>query len=309
MCARTGDIGSFKLVSEGASASGIRRVEALTGPRPRPMSRPRRRPSLEAAALLRARPDELADRIRALIDERRALEDEVAELRRRIALGGGTGAARRRAGPETVKGIPFLAQALSGVSGKDLRALIDAHKARLGSGVILLVADTGERAAVAAGVTDDLTRGSRRSTSCGSRPRRWAARAAAAGPTWPRPAAPTPARRPRRSPRPVHSWRPEHAQSLHHRAHRRDRPRGIRPLHRRDPAALAAARRPVHRRGGRHEALEGTARARNVIIEFPDYASARAFYDSPGYRPILPHAFAGSERELVLVEGVEEEPR
>ena len=59
-------------------------------------------------------------------------------------------------------------------------------------------------------------------------------------------------------------------------------------------------------RAGRHEALEGTARSRNVVIEFPDYARARAFYDSPGYQAILPHAFKGSSRELVLVEGVEE---
>ena len=152
--ARTGDIGAFKLVSEGATSSGVRRIEALTGeaarwrtsppPRPRSPRRPR---------LLRARPEDLAERIRALLDERKAQAAEIAELRRRLALGGGAGAD----GPETVAGIPFLAQALSGVSGKDLRGLIDEHKARLGSGVILLVADTGDKAAVAAGVTDDLT--------------------------------------------------------------------------------------------------------------------------------------------------------
>jgi uncharacterized protein (DUF1330 family) len=60
-------------------------------------------------------------------------------------------------------------------------------------------------------------------------------------------------------------------------------------------------------RGGRHEALEGPARSRNVLIEFPDYESARAFYDSPGYQAALPHALRGSERELVVVEGVEED--
>ena len=69
-------------------------------------------------------------------------------------MAGGPAAAQ---GPETVAGVPFLAQTLTGVSGKDLRGLIDEHKARLGSGVVLLVADTGDRAAVAAGVTDDLT--------------------------------------------------------------------------------------------------------------------------------------------------------
>jgi alanyl-tRNA synthetase len=105
--------------------------------------------------LLRARPEELADRIRALLDERKAHASEIAELRRRLAMSGNGAAAP--AGPETVGGVPFLAQSLTGVSGKDLRGLIDEHKARLGSGVILLVADTGDRAAVAAGVTDDLT--------------------------------------------------------------------------------------------------------------------------------------------------------
>jgi uncharacterized protein (DUF1330 family) len=59
-------------------------------------------------------------------------------------------------------------------------------------------------------------------------------------------------------------------------------------------------------RGGRHEAKEGTARARNAIIEFPDYASALGFYDDPEYRAALPHALAGSEREIVIVEGVED---
>jgi uncharacterized protein (DUF1330 family) len=60
-------------------------------------------------------------------------------------------------------------------------------------------------------------------------------------------------------------------------------------------------------RGGRHEQLEGHGRSRHVLLEFPDFATARAFYRSEPYQAILPHAMAGSERELVLVEGVEEE--
>jgi len=59
-------------------------------------------------------------------------------------------------------------------------------------------------------------------------------------------------------------------------------------------------------RAGRQEAKEGSARSRNVVIEFPDFASALAFYDDPDYRAILPHALAGSEREIVIVEGAEE---
>jgi alanyl-tRNA synthetase len=150
---RTGEIGTFKLVSEAASASGVRRIEALTGAGALAHLAAGEAVLTETATLLRARPEEVADRVRALIDERRAQAQELAELRRRLAMAG-PGEAR---GPETVAGIPFLAQSLSGVSGKDLRGLIDEHKARLGSGVILLVADTGDRAAVAAGVTNDLT--------------------------------------------------------------------------------------------------------------------------------------------------------
>jgi alanyl-tRNA synthetase len=150
---RTGDIGAFKLVSEGATSSGVRRIEALTGAGALAHVAAEEAALNEAAALLRARPDELPERVRALLDERKAQAQEIAELRRRLAMGGAAAAE----GPETVAGIPFLAQSLSGVSGKDLRGLIDEHKARLKSGVILLVADTGAKAAVAAGVTDDLT--------------------------------------------------------------------------------------------------------------------------------------------------------
>ncbi|HET9069633.1 MAG TPA: alanine--tRNA ligase [Amaricoccus sp.] len=151
---RTGDIGLFRLVSEGASAGGVRRIEALTGAGALAQIEADERALAEAAGLLRARPEELAERVRALLDERKAQGAEIAELRRRLALAGGPAEAK---GPETVAGMPFVAQTLKGVSGKDLRGLIDEHKARLGSGVVLLVADTGGKAAVAAGVTDDLT--------------------------------------------------------------------------------------------------------------------------------------------------------
>ncbi len=154
--ARTGDIGGFRLVSEAATASGVRRVEALTGQAALAHASAAEAALGEAAGLLRARPDELAERIRALIDERKALTQDLADLRRKLAMAGSGGGAP--AGPETVGGVPFLAQALTGVSGKDLRGLIDEHKARMKSGVVLLVADPGDgKAAVAAGVTGDLT--------------------------------------------------------------------------------------------------------------------------------------------------------
>jgi alanyl-tRNA synthetase len=96
----------------------------------------------------------VVERVRALVEERRSLQNEVAQLRRELAMGGG-GAA----GPATreVAGVPFVSQVLTGVSGKDLPAMIDEIKARIGSGVVVLVADAGGKAAVAAGVTADLT--------------------------------------------------------------------------------------------------------------------------------------------------------
>ena len=110
----------------------------------------------QACDTLKAQPADLADRLRALLDERRALSNEVAQLRRELAMAGGAG---QGAAPEAkeINGVAFIAQVLSGVSGKDLPALIDEHKQRIGSGAVLLIADADGKAAVAAGVTADLT--------------------------------------------------------------------------------------------------------------------------------------------------------
>jgi alanyl-tRNA synthetase len=151
--ARTGDIGLFKLVSESASASGIRRIEGLTGIGALDYLSGRDAALSEAAGVLKTTPDELAARVKSVLDERKSLQSELADLRRQLAMSGG---GQAEIAPEAVNGVPFLAQVLTGVSGKDLRGLIDEHKKRLGSGVVLLLADTGGKAAVAAGVTDDL---------------------------------------------------------------------------------------------------------------------------------------------------------
>jgi len=105
---------------------------------------------------LKAQPGDLADRLRALLDERRALSNEVAQLRRELAMAGGAGQGQVVEAKD-INGVAFMAQVMSGVSGKDLPALIDEHKQRLGSGAVLLIADAYGKAAVAAGVTADLT--------------------------------------------------------------------------------------------------------------------------------------------------------
>ncbi|WP_316013210.1 alanine--tRNA ligase [Roseobacter sp. HKCCA0434] len=150
----TGEIGLFVLIAEAASSSGVRRIEALTGEAARAYLAEQDRTVAEIAQALKAQRGDVIDRVRGLMEERRDLQKEVADLRRQLAMGGGASG-----GPavEEVGGVQFLGQSLSGVSGKDLRGLIDEQKAKLGSGVVLLVADTGGKAAVAAGVTPDLT--------------------------------------------------------------------------------------------------------------------------------------------------------
>ncbi|MEM5468000.1 alanine--tRNA ligase [Celeribacter marinus] len=153
--ARTGDIGVCVITGDSASSAGVRRIEALTGQAAIEYMAQAAGRADEVAAVLKAPVGEVVDRVKALSDERKKLEQEVANLRQQIAMSGGASGGAVEA--ITVNGIAFLAQALDGVSGKDLRGLIDAHKNNLGSGVILLIADDDGKVAVACGVTDDLT--------------------------------------------------------------------------------------------------------------------------------------------------------
>ena len=151
---RTGDIGLFVTTGDSASSAGVRRIEALTGEAAFAYLSEQDHRLAAAASALKAPASEVTDRIKALQDERKALMAEVAQLRRELAMSGGSGAAPEA---QTVGGIAVHAQVLSGVTGRDLPPLIDEHKARLGTGAVLLIADTGDKAAVAAGVTKDIT--------------------------------------------------------------------------------------------------------------------------------------------------------
>jgi len=131
----------------------VRRIEALTGDAAISYLRGQDHLLSQTALELKSPSSAVPDRVRALMDERRSLANEVAQLRRELAMSGGGAVAEA----VEVNGIKFLAQVLTGVTGKDLPALVDEHKARLGSGAILLIADTGDKAAVAAGVTPDLS--------------------------------------------------------------------------------------------------------------------------------------------------------
>jgi alanyl-tRNA synthetase len=151
---QTGDIGAFVMLGDSASSAGVRRIEALTGAPALAYLRAQDQRLAQVAADLKAQPADVPARVKALMDERRALANEVAQLRRELAMSGGASS-----GPEQrdVNGTAFIAQVLAGVTGRDLPALVDQFKNKIGSGAVLLIADADGKAAVAAGVTADLT--------------------------------------------------------------------------------------------------------------------------------------------------------
>jgi len=151
---RLGEIGAFVTLGDSASSAGVRRIEALTGQAALNHLRVQQARLGQAAAALKSPAAEVADRVKALLDERKALTNEVAQLRRELAMGGG---AKEATPSDVINGVAFQSQVLSGVTGKDLPALIDEMKATMESGAALLIADAGGKAAVAVGVTADLT--------------------------------------------------------------------------------------------------------------------------------------------------------
>ncbi len=150
---RTGDIGVFVTLGDSASSAGVRRIEALTGQAAFDYLSAQDQRLADTASKLRAQPADVPSRVQALLDERKALQNEIANLRREIAMGGGSSGEA----VQEVNGTKLVMQALSGVSGKELPSLIDAHKDKIGAGVVLLIAENDDKAAVAAGVTDDLS--------------------------------------------------------------------------------------------------------------------------------------------------------
>ncbi|MGB3408241.1 MAG: alanine--tRNA ligase, partial [Jannaschia sp.] len=147
--ARTGEIGAFVALGDQASSAGVRRIEALTGQAAMDYLRAQDARVTDLANLFKAQPDEIGARVRALMDERRQLQNDLAQMRRDMAMGDGADA-------KAINGMQAVLQVVSGVSGKDLTAMIDAQKQALGSGIVVLIADTGGKPAVAAGVTADL---------------------------------------------------------------------------------------------------------------------------------------------------------
>jgi alanyl-tRNA synthetase len=150
-----GDIGLFRIISEGAVSSGVRRIEALTGEGARAWLVGREEALKNTASILRTTPDEVEARVAALLDERKKLERELAEAKKALALGGGSTATE--SADEEIGGVRFSGQVIDGLDAKELRGLLDQAKARMGSGVAAVCATNEGRAAFAVAVTDDLT--------------------------------------------------------------------------------------------------------------------------------------------------------
>ena len=151
----TGDIGVFKIVSESAVSSGVRRIEALTGEAARKWLVARDEAVRAIASALKTSPDDAPTRVAALVEERKKLEKDLAEAKRALALGGGGGS---DAGPadEEIGGVTFSGQVIEGLNPKELRPLLDEAKKRIGSGVAAICAVNDGKAAFAVAVTDDL---------------------------------------------------------------------------------------------------------------------------------------------------------
>ena len=150
---RTGDIGLLKVVSEGAVAYGVRRIEALTGAAAVEYMDGQEETLARAAEFLKAKPADVPERVSQLIEDRKKLEREVTELRKKLASGGGDG------GSETkdIGGIAFAARLLSDIPAKELKGMADDIKKQIKSGVVALVAVSDGKASLVVGVTDDLT--------------------------------------------------------------------------------------------------------------------------------------------------------
>ncbi|ACL60349.1 alanine--tRNA ligase [Methylobacterium nodulans] len=153
--ARTGEIGVITVVGESAVASGVRRIEAMTGDAARRHLAEESRRLAAMAGLLKVPPAEAPERLAALIEDRRRLERELAEARRKLAMGGGS------AGEDPVRevgGVKLMARAVQGVEMRDLKSLADEGKKRLGSGIVAIVGVAQDgKAGLVVGVTDDLT--------------------------------------------------------------------------------------------------------------------------------------------------------
>jgi alanyl-tRNA synthetase len=154
--ARTGDIGLVTIVSETGVAAGVRRIEALTATAAREHLTSESRTLERVATRLRVPVAEVDDRLAQLLDDRKRLERELGEVKKKLAMGGGPNSAD--GGIRIVGDVKLLARSVAGIDVKDLKSLVDEGKRQVGSGVVAVVGVTAEgKAGIVVGVTPDLT--------------------------------------------------------------------------------------------------------------------------------------------------------
>ena len=151
---RTGDIGLFRITLEASAAAGVRRIEAVTGEHALSVMRQQERALSEIAATVKSTPDNAAERVRNQAQKVRELEKEIERLKQKLASGAGSDLTDE---VQEIAGVKVLATQLDGADGKTLRVTMDKLKDKLGSAIILLSAVDGDKVALVAGVTKDLT--------------------------------------------------------------------------------------------------------------------------------------------------------
>ncbi|MGZ3311081.1 MAG: DHHA1 domain-containing protein, partial [Xanthobacteraceae bacterium] len=154
---RTGDIGLIAGLADSGVAAGVRRIEALSGTSARKLAHHWGDLAKAASAELKVPLEEMPGRLAQVLDERRRLERELSEAKKKLAMGGGT-RAQGSDGVRVVGDVRLLARAVEGIDLKDLRSLADEGKKQVGSGVVAIVGVSEEgKAGVVVGVTADLT--------------------------------------------------------------------------------------------------------------------------------------------------------
>lgn len=150
----TGEIGLFKIIAESAVGSGVRRVEAVAGAAAMNYLNQQEKRLFDTADALKANPQDVVDRVRALMEEKKKLEQDVSNLRRKLATGGGDADSAIK----EIKGVKFSSRILDDVPAKDLKPLADDLKAKIGSGVVVVISTAEGKASLVVAVTDDLTK-------------------------------------------------------------------------------------------------------------------------------------------------------
>ena len=152
----TGDIGCFRIISESAVSSGVRRIEAMVGRTALKKARENDDLIIEMMTMLKSTSaEEMKIKIAHLLEDKRRAEKEIADLRRKAAMGGGSDDASNTF--EEVGGVRFIGRILSDTPAKELKPLADAFKQKIESGVVALVSGFEDKVSVVVGVTQDLT--------------------------------------------------------------------------------------------------------------------------------------------------------